>query len=60
MKNNRGDDEMEKQYLIAEILLERGLPDLVVKEITKLGEHELFFLKNKWNNNEEFSSDFQI
>lgn len=51
---------MEKQYLIAEILLERGLPDLVVKEITKLGEHELFFLKNKWNNSEEFSTDFQI
>lgn len=51
---------MEKQYLIAEILLERGLPDLVVKEITKLGENELFFLKNKWNNNEEFSADFQI
>jgi hypothetical protein len=39
---------MKKPYLIAEILLNRGMPDLVIKEITALAECELFHLKRKW------------
>lgn len=39
---------MKKPYLIAEILLRRGMPDLVIKEITALAECELFLLKRKW------------
>ena len=38
---------MKKPYLIAEILLKRGMPDLVIKEITALAECELFLLKRK-------------
>ncbi|WP_301950657.1 hypothetical protein [Bacillus sp. V59.32b] len=40
---------MKKPYLIAEILLERGLPVSVVKEITDLAEQELQTIKRKWN-----------
>ncbi|WP_290369283.1 hypothetical protein [Bacillus sp. CECT 9360] len=40
---------MKKPYLIAEILLERGLPVSVVKEITDLADQELQTLKRKWN-----------
>lgn len=40
---------MKKQYLIAEILLKRGMSDCVVKEITAIAEHELLFLKRKWS-----------
>ena len=39
---------MKKPYLIAEILLKRGMPDMVIKEITALAECELFLLKRKW------------
>lgn len=39
---------MKKPYLIAEILLKRGLPVSVVKEITDLAEHEIQLLKRKW------------
>ena len=39
---------MKKPYLIAEILLLRGMPDFVIKEITALAECELFHLKRKW------------
>lgn len=38
----------EKPYLIAEILLRRGMPDYVIKEVTALKECELFLLKRKW------------
>jgi hypothetical protein len=38
---------MKKPYLIAEILLERGLPVSVVKEITDLAEHEIQLLRRK-------------
>ena len=38
---------MNKQFLIAEILLKRGMPDFVVKEITAIAEQELLCLKNK-------------
>ena len=38
---------MKKPYLIAEILLRRGMPDFVIKEITALAECELFLLKRK-------------
>ncbi|MEH6945724.1 hypothetical protein V7068_01435 [Bacillus sp. JJ634] len=38
---------MKKPYLIAEILLKRGMPDSVVKEITAMNEYEIFFLKRK-------------
>jgi hypothetical protein len=41
---------MNKQFLIAEILLKRGMPDFVVKEITAIAEQELLFLKNKLRN----------
>jgi hypothetical protein len=36
---------MNKPYLIAQILFERGMPELVIKEITALDENELQFLK---------------
>ncbi|MDM5286747.1 hypothetical protein ABEI56_14355 [Peribacillus castrilensis] len=39
---------MKKPYLIAEILLRRGMPDYVIKEVTALEECELFLLKRKW------------
>ncbi|MDQ0220260.1 hypothetical protein [Peribacillus cavernae] len=39
---------MKKAYLIAEILLERGMPVSVVKEITDLGEYEIQVLQRKW------------
>ncbi|MBK5443649.1 hypothetical protein ACFY5J_19340 [Peribacillus butanolivorans] len=39
---------MKKPYLIAEILLRRGVPDFVIKEVTALAECELFLLKRKW------------
>ncbi|MFJ7974111.1 hypothetical protein JNUCC23_19015 [Peribacillus sp. JNUCC 23] len=38
---------MTKPYLIAEILLRRGLPENVVKEITRLAENEIVWLKKK-------------
>ncbi|MFF2501318.1 MULTISPECIES: hypothetical protein [Peribacillus] len=38
----------KKPYLIAEILLKRGMPDYVIKEVTALKECELFLLKRKW------------
>lgn len=38
---------MNKQFLIAEILLKRGMPDFVIKEITAVAEHELLYLKKK-------------
>ncbi|WP_158555777.1 hypothetical protein [Peribacillus glennii] len=38
---------MKKPYLIAEILLKRGMPLAVVKEITDLAEHEIQRLKRK-------------
>ena len=38
---------MNKQYLIAEILLRRGMPDFVVKEMTAVAEQELLYLKRK-------------
>lgn len=38
---------MKKQYLIAEILLKRGVPDFVIKEMTAVAEQELLFLKRK-------------
>lgn len=50
---------MESQYLIAEILLERGLPETVVQAITKLGEPELDRLKSKWAG-ESPATDFQL
>ncbi|MGG4153981.1 hypothetical protein [Peribacillus muralis] len=39
---------MKKPYMIAEILLRRGLPDYVIIEVTALAECELFLLKRKW------------
>ncbi|WP_180954679.1 hypothetical protein [Bacillus sp. V5-8f] len=36
---------MKKPYLIAEILLKRGMPITVVKEITNLADHEIRRLK---------------
>lgn len=51
MKMARGDMNMKKPYLIAEILINRGLPDKVVKEITAIAESELCFLKRKWGLN---------
>ena len=41
---------MKNQYLIAEILLKRGMPDFVVKEITAIAEQELLSLKKKMGN----------
>ncbi|MCK1985975.1 MULTISPECIES: hypothetical protein [Peribacillus] len=38
----------KKPYLIAEILLKRGMADYVIKEMTALEECELFLLKRKW------------
>ncbi|WP_267888093.1 hypothetical protein [Bacillus massiliglaciei] len=38
---------MGKAYLIAEILLQRGMPDHAVMEITKVSKEELLFLKKK-------------
>lgn len=38
----------EKPYLIAEILIKRGLPAFVIKEITALKECELNPLIKKW------------
>lgn len=40
---------LTKPYLIAEILLRRGLPEDVVKEITRLAENEIIWLKQKWD-----------
>ncbi|MGE8078996.1 hypothetical protein [Peribacillus loiseleuriae] len=40
---------MTKPYLIADILLRRGLPENVVKEITRLAENEIVWLKKKWS-----------
>ncbi|WP_257968004.1 hypothetical protein [Peribacillus deserti] len=37
-----------KPYLIAEILLLRGLPEYVIKTITRLADDELQALKQKW------------
>ncbi|WP_409302307.1 hypothetical protein [Peribacillus sp. SCS-155] len=37
---------MSKPYLIAQILLERGMPEFVIKEITALDERELDILKS--------------
>lgn len=38
---------MNKQFLIAEILLKRGMPDFVIKEITSVADDELLYLKKK-------------
>jgi len=40
----------KKAYLIAEILLERSLPDYVIKVITDLAEEDIVYLKMKTNN----------
>ncbi|MGN1385767.1 MAG: hypothetical protein ACI4XS_04105 [Bacillus sp. (in: firmicutes)] len=37
----------KKAYLIAEILLERSMPDYVIRVITDLGEDDLLYLKEK-------------
>jgi hypothetical protein len=47
-KGKRRGECMKKPYLIAEILLRRGMPDYVIKEVTALEECELFLLKRKW------------
>lgn len=39
----------KKAYLIAEILLERSLPDYVIKVITDLAEEDIVYLKRKTN-----------
>jgi hypothetical protein len=43
--NVLGDDLMAKPVLIAEILILRGLPDCVVREITNLGKNEIMQIK---------------
>ena len=47
MDEKQGEGSMNKQFLIAEILLKRGLPDFVVKEITAVAEQDLLYLKKK-------------
>ena len=47
MNEKQGEGSMNKQFLIAEILLKRGLPDFVVKEITAVAEQDLLYLKKK-------------
>jgi len=39
----------KKAYLIAEILLERRLPDHVIQAITDLAEEDIHYLKMKTN-----------
>lgn len=43
----------KKAYLIAEILLERSLPDYVIKVITDLAEEDITYLKMKTNSENE-------
>lgn len=43
----------KKAYLIAEILLERSLPDYVIKVITDLAEEDIDYLKMKTNSENE-------
>ena len=40
----------KKAYLIAEILMERSLPDYVIKVITDLAEEDIVYLKMKTDN----------
>ena len=46
----------KKAYLIAEILLERSLPDYVIKVITDLAEEDIVYLKMKTNNGHDWVS----